>query len=80
MEEYWEKQTTIDRIDDNGNYCKDNCRRVTYKENTDHRKCTNKILYEWEVFNMVELSKKLWIPRSTLYKQINRWEFIPVMV
>ena len=30
-EKYWENQTTIDRIDNNWNYCKNNCRRATYK-------------------------------------------------
>jgi len=30
---YWRKNTQLDRIDPNGNYSKENCRRVTAKEN-----------------------------------------------
>jgi hypothetical protein len=32
VKEYWEKNTTIDRINPNLNYCKENCRWATWKE------------------------------------------------
>lgn len=35
---YWFRETTIDRIDVNWNYCKENCRRATYKEQSLNRR------------------------------------------
>lgn len=43
--EFWEKQTTIDRIDSNWNYCKENCRWANYKEQS--RNKNSNIVYKW---------------------------------
>lgn len=37
---YWKRQTTLDRIDSNWNYCKENCRRATYREQNKNRRNT----------------------------------------
>lgn len=76
ISEYWEKNTQLDRKDSSLNYNKKNCRRVTIKENIYNRKYTRKIKYEWKIYSMIELAKYLWLPRSTLYNKIKRWEII----
>ena len=44
VEEYGEYDTTIERIDVNGNYCKENCRWVTVMEQEQNKRNTHKII------------------------------------
>lgn len=41
--EFWEKQTTIDRIDVNWNYCKNNCRWATFIEQNNNKRNNTKV-------------------------------------
>lgn len=38
IEIFWEKDTTIDRINVNWDYCKENCRRATQKEQANNKR------------------------------------------
>lgn len=52
---------SLDRIDNNWNYCKDNCRWVSMKEQWVNRR--NNLIYKWKsISQWVEL---LWFTRHT---------------
>lgn len=64
---FGEKNTTIERIDVNGNYCKENCKWATIKEQSKNRRNSKKIIFKKRSYLLVEISDKLGISRSTLY-------------
>ena len=73
LEEHWKKQTTIDRIDVNWNYCKENCRRATREVQNNNQRNSTKIIYNNKTQTRKMWSKELWIPIRTIYYRINNW-------
>lgn len=68
-EDMWEtfkKWLTIDRIDNNWNYCKENCEWRTYKEQNNNKR--NNIMYKWLCLldNIKKYNKK----SSTTYNRV----------
>lgn len=61
---------TLDRINNNGDYCPDNCRWVTYREQNLNSSQNHLITYNGQTMTITEWAEYLNIKRATLYSRI----------
>ena len=67
--------TTLDRIDVNGNYCPENCRWVSYKEQNNNRRNNFLLTYNGKTQTAMQWSEELGIKYSTLYARIKTYKW-----
>lgn len=70
---HWEKETTIDRINSNWNYCRYNCKWSTMKQQLNNRSNNRILEYKWEKLTISYWSNLLKIPQSTISKRLKYW-------
>ncbi|MCR4329589.1 MAG: hypothetical protein NUV65_03510 [Candidatus Roizmanbacteria bacterium] len=72
VNKYGEKHTTIERIDRNGNYCKENCVWATQKVQANNRSSNVYIFYNGETKSISDWARKLGISRQALAQRIEK--------
>jgi len=64
---------SIERINNNGPYCKDNCKWATPKEQGNNKRNNVLITYNEETLNVSQWAEKIGMDSETLRFRINRW-------
>ena len=72
MSIWYKKELEIDRIDNDSDYCKENCRWVTRKVNSLNKR--NTILYKWEP--LIIFCEREWINYTSVMTRRYRWNTI----
>lgn len=74
IKKYW-KNTQIDRINNNWNYCKENCRRVTCKENSRNKRNNIYEFWNWEKMLLIDIynDSNCVVKYSTFMYRYHHW-------
>lgn len=73
-QKHWEKYTSINRIDNNWPYSKDNCSRATNKEQMLNTSRSLMLEKDWKTMTAKERSILLWINENTIRVRHKRWQ------
>lgn len=71
---YGVKNTSLDRIDGNGNYCKENCKWVTYKEQALNMSTNRFYSYNGETLCITEWARKFNVSPACLSYRLKKYD------
>jgi hypothetical protein len=82
VEKHGEKQTTLDRVDGNGNYCKENCRWATLYTQSNNRSNNIQVTINGETKNIAEWARAYGLKKETIYDRIKklRWDKVRAVI
>lgn len=70
---FGEKQTTIDRINNDGNYYKENCRWATYREQGENRSDNRMILYKGKMLSLSKIARINNLEPGFVRERLEKW-------
>lgn len=72
VSKYGEKETTIERIDNDGSYSNKNCRWATRAEQNKNKRNSKRVMYEDKEYIIADLARLHNVNQYTLYKRLAR--------
>lgn len=60
---------SIDRIDVEWNYCKENCKWATRSEQNNNKRNSNIIEYQWKRLTITQWSRIVWVRQQTIWRR-----------
>jgi hypothetical protein len=72
MIQKYNNKLTLDRIDINGNYCKENCRWATVKEQNNNTSTNHRLTYNGETLNIGQWEERLGLKQGRIHNRMNK--------
>lgn len=73
VKQYWEKDTTLDRINWDWNYSKENCRWATCTEQSNNTKSTLKANIDWKIYMTPDIASLTWVSIDTARHRLSNY-------
>jgi hypothetical protein len=68
----YQEGLTIERIDVNGSYCKENCTWITMFDQQSNKRMNRKMMYEGEMIHLAELCRRTGLTKIVLVTRLNQ--------
>lgn len=75
VKKFGQKQTTIERTNNNGNYCKSNCEWATYKQQNNNSRNNHSLTYKGQTLTITQWAKKLNFKKYILINRISIYKW-----
>jgi len=73
MQKWYRNNLTIERINNDWNYCLENCKRATRKEQANNRRSNHLLESDWKIMTISQWAKKKWLTYGLILDRLKKW-------